>query len=348
MKKPLLLLLSFLLWSLGYSQSVSPEVTASSGDHFIGTNVQLSWTIGETMIKTYVNNSNQLTQGFHQTNLMVTSCSDGIQNGNETGVDCGGLQCGLCNTYYADADGDNYGDADSSVSAATAPPGYVANSGDCDDSNNEVNPAASEICNGTDDNCNGEVDEELVCNGCHDGTLPIHSADIPSNTYRASVSITSSGTVQSESTVVFLAGQTITLQPGFHAQSGSIFTARIDACNPELLAQVAQDDTANDGAQENQRFSEIPNEKSAEVGLSIFPNPFRNETTIRYTLPEERPLQLVMVDMLGRVKVLQSATVQQAGTHEFRLSSVGLGTGIYFIQLQTPEEVISQKAQVVR
>lgn len=76
MKKPLLLFLSLFLWSLGYSQSVSPEVTASAGDHFTGTNAQLSWTIGETMIETYVNGSNQLTQGFHQTNLMVTAVED--------------------------------------------------------------------------------------------------------------------------------------------------------------------------------------------------------------------------------------------------------------------------------
>ena len=49
---------------------------ASSGDHFTGTNAQLSWTIGETMIETFGNGSNQLTQGFHQTNLMVTAVED--------------------------------------------------------------------------------------------------------------------------------------------------------------------------------------------------------------------------------------------------------------------------------
>jgi hypothetical protein len=80
MKKSLLFFLSLLLSDLGYSQSVSPEVTASAGDHFTGTNAQLSWTIGETMIETYVNGSNQLTQGFHQTNLMVTAVEDLTDN----------------------------------------------------------------------------------------------------------------------------------------------------------------------------------------------------------------------------------------------------------------------------
>lgn len=80
MKKKLLFFLGLLFCSLGYSQSVSPEVTASAGDHFAGTNAQLSWTIGETMIETYVNGSNQLTQGFHQTNLVITALEDLAEN----------------------------------------------------------------------------------------------------------------------------------------------------------------------------------------------------------------------------------------------------------------------------
>jgi hypothetical protein len=80
MKKQLLFFLGLLFWSLGFSQSVSPEVNASAGDHFTGTNAQLSWTIGETMIETFENGSNQLTQGFHQTNLMVTAVEDLADN----------------------------------------------------------------------------------------------------------------------------------------------------------------------------------------------------------------------------------------------------------------------------
>jgi hypothetical protein len=66
-------------------------------------------------------------------------------------------------TYYLDTDGDGYGDAASSlyICEATAPENYVSSSLDCDDSNADINPAASEICNDLDDNCNGIVDEGL-------------------------------------------------------------------------------------------------------------------------------------------------------------------------------------------
>ncbi len=76
MKRTLLFFLSLVISSWGYAQSVSPEVTATAGDHFTGADAQLSWTVGELMIETYDDGSNQLTQGFHQTNLVVTSVKD--------------------------------------------------------------------------------------------------------------------------------------------------------------------------------------------------------------------------------------------------------------------------------
>jgi len=56
-------------------------------------------------------------------------------------------------TWYADADGDSYGNVSSTLSYCTQPYGYVANSTDCNDALAAVNPAATEICNSIDDNC---------------------------------------------------------------------------------------------------------------------------------------------------------------------------------------------------
>ncbi len=63
-------------------------------------------------------------------------------------------------TWYADMDGDGYGDASSSIAACTQPSGHLADDTDCDDSDGAVNPAASELCNGLDDDCDGVVDED--------------------------------------------------------------------------------------------------------------------------------------------------------------------------------------------
>jgi hypothetical protein len=68
------------------------------------------------------------------------------------------------NAYYMDLDGDGYGDAKYTIQSCGRPEGYVSNSSDCDDTDASVHPGAAEVCNGKDDNCNGQVDEGLPKN----------------------------------------------------------------------------------------------------------------------------------------------------------------------------------------
>jgi len=58
------------------AQSISPEVIATAGEHFSNGSSQLSWTMGEVMIDTYSAGGNIVTQGFHQTQLTVTSIEE--------------------------------------------------------------------------------------------------------------------------------------------------------------------------------------------------------------------------------------------------------------------------------
>ena len=61
-------------------------------------------------------------------------------------------------TWYVDVDGDGHGDSDSPIQAVTQPDGAVANGDDCDDAQAVINPAAEEICDGIDNDCDGEID----------------------------------------------------------------------------------------------------------------------------------------------------------------------------------------------
>ena len=63
-------------------------------------------------------------------------------------------------TFYADADADGYGDASTGMMACEAPSGYVTDSSDCDDTNSAVNPGATEVCDGIDNDCDGAVDPD--------------------------------------------------------------------------------------------------------------------------------------------------------------------------------------------
>ena len=63
------------------------------------------------------------------------------------------------NTFYRDVDVDGYGNPAVTIKACVAPPGYVANNQDCNDANSDAHPGATEVCNGKDDDCDGQIDE---------------------------------------------------------------------------------------------------------------------------------------------------------------------------------------------
>lgn len=61
--------------------------------------------------------------------------------------------------WYADTDTDGFGDATDSVAACAMPAGYVQLATDCDDARADANPAAPEVCNGLDDDCDAFADD---------------------------------------------------------------------------------------------------------------------------------------------------------------------------------------------
>ncbi|MEO6168165.1 MAG: MopE-related protein [Chitinophagales bacterium] len=65
--------------------------------------------------------------------------------------------------FYADTDNDGYGNAAIDTLAVAAPPGYVSDNTDCNDTNAAVNPAAAEVCNANvDDDCDGLADDDDI------------------------------------------------------------------------------------------------------------------------------------------------------------------------------------------
>ena len=96
----------------------------------------------------------------------------------------GEIDEGLSQTYYADTDGDGYGDPAITIESCTGQVGYTLNNTDCDDTNAGVNPGAIEIPNnGIDENCDGsdtgqDVDNDgdgfLASNDCDDNNPSIN------------------------------------------------------------------------------------------------------------------------------------------------------------------------------
>ncbi len=86
----------------------------------------------------------------------------GCPRGSEVDGDrCVPDTCGPEEAFFADADGDGFGDPGDASCAPSA--GFVAVSGDCDDGAAAVNPGASETCDGVDQDCDGVADQTFAC-----------------------------------------------------------------------------------------------------------------------------------------------------------------------------------------
>ncbi len=108
-------------------------------------------------------------------------CDDGdalVRPGAEetcNGVDddCDGtVDEGPPQTFYLDSDGDGFGGSGRVDQACAPGPDWVTATGDCDDQDREVSPAAQEVCNGLDDNCDGTVDSDSCPPGERDEQAP--------------------------------------------------------------------------------------------------------------------------------------------------------------------------------
>jgi hypothetical protein len=88
---------------------------------------------------------------------------EGVEDGcDNVDDDCDGtVDEGFSTAFYVDGDEDGYGNPDTEQLACESPgDAFVENDFDCDDDDPAVNPLAADVCNDTDDDCDGELDED--------------------------------------------------------------------------------------------------------------------------------------------------------------------------------------------
>lgn len=178
------------VWSNGVSNTYGLIVYATEEISVIGTNAFGCQDADTLMVTTLMNENFYFDadgDGFGDLNTLsiacvlpvgyvtnATDCNDtnfsinteAAEVCNDIDDDCNGeVDNGLTySTYYADSDGDTYGDINNSESFCADPGSlFVTNDTDCDDTNELVNPAATEVWeNGIDDDCNPNTSDVSV------------------------------------------------------------------------------------------------------------------------------------------------------------------------------------------
>ena len=79
-----------------------------------------------------------------------------------------------------------------------------------------------------------------------------------------------------------------------------------------------------------------------------FPNPFNPTTTIKFSIPKEVQVNLVIYDILGeKVKELKNE-VMKPGYYEVNFDAISLASGVYFYRLKAGDFVQTKKMLLMK
>ncbi len=140
------------------------------------------------------------------------------------------------------------------------------------------------------------------------------------------------------------AGENILLQKGTHVNSGARFLAFInnDPCEeqaPSLFAAPPISEVEFSSQRTKQTGS-----TSEAIHLSVTPNPASDKITIRYILPAFQSAYISIVDARGQtVKSMEPSMSEDGGEYTWNVNIQNLPPGLYFCQLQTKHQKITQK-----
>ena len=153
-------------------------------------------------------------------------------------------------------------------------------------------------------------------------------------THKVSSTITANNLVDNASSAVYDGGFDVTLTAGFDAEMGSNFHALINGCNSGAFNKTGT----------NEVKPALADLQASEIKVFNRPNPFSDFTTIEFNLPKTNQISLTVSDATGKVvDQLLNNQEMQSGEHQIDFDGSNLPDGIYIINIQTNDDVISQK-----
>ncbi|HYV91100.1 MAG TPA: MopE-related protein [Chitinophagales bacterium] len=224
-------------------------------------------------------------------------------------------------TYYMDVDNDGYGNSSSTLNSCTPPVGFVTDSTDCDDTNPEIHPGATEICNGFDEDCDGTADNGL-----------------PAETYYIDVDGDNYGNANVTTTYCS--------QPGGYVTDST----DCDDTNPNVNPGVLE--VSNNGIDDNcngatDEFGVGVIEVESNSSLMIFPNPATNVIILHLQTNSAVNAIVSITNVLGQSMFEKTSVMMNGTLHEEISLDEKFTEGIYLVRVSSEQKQWSQSLLVL-
>lgn len=148
------------------------------------------------------------------------------------------------------------------------------------------------------------------------------------DTLVANEAIISTDTIEANTIVNYIAGNSITLNSGFHAKSGALFHASIEGIpcrTTNMLEQFKPTETFKVNNFKEQSFIKAGD-------FEIFPNPINHQATINFLVPQPANVSFELFDLSGKkLRTILSPTNYEQGNYQITYIPDGLETGLYLL-----------------
>jgi len=289
---------------------------------------------------------------------VAPTCTDGIQNGDETGIDCGG-SCEPCPTdgsctYATILDNDfevfstDWIDGGSDCRRSIYDSNYASSGSYCyrlrDDSytsnmrTQSLDLSAAEeiiiefsyLARSMDNSSEGFILEISTDNGASYSTIAdwYRGSDFANN-QRMFESVVYSGSMTNQTVVRFRC------DGSSNADYVYIDDVTITACNTNQSAVPASVDIDTPLTLD-------------QVELSLYPNPADSEVTISFQLDMDRSAQLSFFDLSGRIVYEQEAQMYKAGNNSISVNTTQMREGMFYAVMTTAGSRLTKKFVIVR